>query len=154
MTLHMVVHTEDLREQQVAVERINYFLTFCIDSGVFINEKETKQIKKYHDAGMRVITIPEEPYDQIISLILIQKLNAICEGKLTVNDMVFGSLLSDNIKFQTNVESSEDLYGEKGWWNNPYICTEDINPKSKQKVVNITNTTQWQKLNLGWKESA
>ena len=69
-TLFMEVNTDSIREQNVAMDRIKYLIYESLENSVFVNFKETKTIEKYMDAGLKVAVIPEDPYDQIIALIL------------------------------------------------------------------------------------
>ena len=77
LTLLMDVTTDNHHEQNIAIERINYFIEHFIDSGIFVAANQEKVIANYENAGIRVLTLPEEPYDQIIGLILLLKLNAL-----------------------------------------------------------------------------
>ena len=46
LTLSMIVETEDVREQAVAMERIEYFLSEKIENSIIVNKAETKQIEE------------------------------------------------------------------------------------------------------------
>jgi hypothetical protein len=69
ISLGMMVSTESIREQNVAMDRMSYFLNECIESCVFIKSTEKKMIEKYVAAGLKVSTLPEEPYDQIVTML-------------------------------------------------------------------------------------
>ena len=43
----MEVETESIREQNVAMERIKYFLNECLENGIFVQDTEHKIIEKY-----------------------------------------------------------------------------------------------------------
>ena len=73
----MEVETESIREQNVAMERIKYFLNECLENSIFVQDTEQKIIEKYSSCGFKVCTVPEEPYDQIITLLMLTKLNRI-----------------------------------------------------------------------------
>ena len=47
ITLYMEVETESIREQNVAMERIKYFLNECLENGIFVQDTEHKVIEKY-----------------------------------------------------------------------------------------------------------
>lgn len=154
MTLLMQVETESLREQQVAMDRINYFLSTYVENAIFVNAKEKKAIDNYEKAGMRVLTLPEDPYDQIVGLILMRKLNSITEDRLKITDMVFGSKLTAGIKFHSTVEESEDFEG-KNWWDDSTTCVrEEGKPISKKdKVVKLfSQKDEWAEVGLLWKD--
>lgn len=151
LTLFMEVVTDNQYEQNVAIERVNHFIQDVLDSCIFVNQTDKKSIENYEKAGIRVITIPENPYDQIIGLILILKLNAIMEGKLIINEIKFQSKLTSGIKFRTLEEETEEFKG-KHWWteNNPNY--KETSKSKKDKVVKLFDNDSWAELGLGWKE--
>ena len=115
MDAKMEIFTEDTREQNIAVERTIHFLTTVIEDCLFISAEDKEAIAKYSAAGIKVCVLPEEPYDQIIGLILLNKCNAIMEDKIVLTDMLFGSKLSNLIKFELNHEVAKAEYPEKNW---------------------------------------
>ena len=80
LSLVMEVETSSIKEQNIAMDRIIYFLSECLSNSVFVQHTEKKAIEKFTQADIKVCTIPDEPYDQILAIILIMKLNAITEG--------------------------------------------------------------------------
>lgn len=152
LTLSMLVETDSIREQTIAIERIDYFLHHILENCVFVSHEEKECIEKYEHAGIKVCTTPEEPYDQIISLILILKLNAILENKLEITDMIFGSKLSDGVRFSVVPEIASNIFKEDCWYN--HSCTNikhSEKNKSKNKIVKLFGT-DWEEIGLSWKE--
>jgi len=152
----MEVETESIREQNVAMERIKYFLSDCLENGIFVQDTEHKVIEKYTTCGFKVCTVPEEPYDQIITLLLLTKLNSITEGRLIITDMTLGSRISDEVKFICDIESPRGPLESPGWWTDSGTSIADPIKKSirKDKIVKLfkTPTTDWAEYNLVWKE--
>ena len=156
ITLYMEVETESIREQNVAMERIKYFLSDCLENCFFVQDTEHKVIEKYNSCGFKVCTVPEEPYDQIITLLLLTKLNSITEGRLIITDMTLGSRISDEVKFICDIESPRGPLESPGWWTDSGTSISDPIKKSvrKDKIVKLfkTPTTDWAEYNLVWKE--
>jgi len=152
MSTHMEINTLDAREQNVAVERVSHFLSNVLETCIFVCENEKEAISKYREAGMYVCVIPEEPYDQIIGLILLNKCNAIMEDRVIMTDIVFGSKLSNLIKFElTNDMAAEEFQG-KYWYNDPSCCIS-MKTGKKDKIVKLfDHKDDWVDLNLTWKE--
>lgn len=155
-TLSMLVETENIREQNIAIERLDYFIHRILENSIFVYKEETKAIDAYEKAGIKICTTPEEPYDQIIALILLLKLNAIMENRLFITDMTFGSKLSDGVRFSVVSEIANDIFKEDGWHNS--ACTniknfEKIN-KSKDKIVKLFEYSDWADIGLSWKEKS
>jgi hypothetical protein len=155
ITLYMEVETESIREQNVAMERIKYFLNECLENSIFVQNTEQKIIEKYNSCGFKVCTVPEEPYDQIITLLLLTKLNSITEGRLIITDITLGSRISDEVKFICDIESPLGPLESHGWWmDNSTSIADTKKSVKKDKIVKLfkTPTTDWAEYNLVWKE--
>ena len=148
--LAMIVDTDSIVEQNIAMDRIKHFLSECLENSVFVHIDEKKAVDKYTAADIKVCTLPEEPYDQIITLLLLLKLNAITEGRLHITDIVLKSVLSDGVKFSYDIESAlSNSFDSKGWWNDSSSSISTKIPK-KDKVVKITKNTDWASFGLEW----
>lgn len=151
MSAMMNINSTDPNDQNIAVERITHFIGSTIEDCIFVCDKEKEAIENYKKAGIKVCTIPEEPFDQIIGLILINKCNAIMENKIVMTDAVFGSKLSNLIKFELSNETAEAEFGGNHWWNLPTLCTE-VKKNKKDKIVNLFDhkSEDWAELELTW----
>jgi hypothetical protein len=54
----MEVNTESIKEQNIAMERIHYFLCECLGNCIFVQDTEKKVIEKYTNADIKVCTLP------------------------------------------------------------------------------------------------
>jgi hypothetical protein len=153
--LFMDVNTDDMREQNIAIDRINYLFTLCLDNCVFVAEEDIDARKLYAKAGMSVCSLPEEPFDQIIGAVLLTKLNAITEDKLIITDVKISSKICDDVIFYISYEEDFGLLVNKNkWWNEnqPNISTAD-KKSTKEKIVDLKkDSIDWNTLGLGWKE--
>ena len=148
------VESDSIREQNIALERIKYFLTYCLDGSVLINLSETLAIEKYTEANMKVCTLPEEPHDQIIGIMLLSKINAIAEGKMVATHITLGSRMSDGVMFMHDIEESAGPFNALGWWNNNSTkISEIISNKKNKKILKAINTNEsWEDIYLMWEE--
>jgi hypothetical protein len=153
--LDIDVNTEDMREQNIAMERIKFALG-TIEDCVFVNENEKTSIENYSKAGLKVCTLPDEPYDQVIAVVLLRKLNSVAEGRLVITDISIQSLTCDDIKFFVSIEETTEFSARSNaWWNENNISIACIDKKShkKEKVVSIKKEFfDWGNLGLNWKE--
>ena len=155
ITLSMLVNTDVIKEHNTALERINYFISHRIQSSLFIEENETEAIQKYKAAGINICTLPDEPHDQIISMVLLTKFNALTENKLIITDLILGSTFSEGVKFHTVSEIAEDIIDQHSskWWNCATICMEDSkleNSGEDHKIIELFSDDAWEKLDLGF----
>lgn len=153
MTANMTVETEDAREQNIAIERLMYFIQEQIENSIFIHESEKEAIQKYKAAGIKICTVPDDPYDQIVGLVLVNKFNAIMENRIVVNEIIFGSKLSNLIKFNISSEAATEEYPGNYWWNDSSSNISLKSKSGKDKIVNFSEfkSQDWNKLELSWK---
>lgn len=154
LTLSILVETDSIREQNIAMDRTNHFLSSVIQNSILVQSSDNETIQKYRSIGLKVCELPEEPYDQIFSMVLIQKLNAIMEGRLKITDMILGSILSDGVRFTVVSEIAEAVLSGNHWWNKSTICLNDdeAQGENKDNVVKLFDDTHWVDIGLSWKE--
>lgn len=152
--LHFDIETESISEQNIALERIKYFLADCLENSIVICDTETVAIQKYTSADMRVCVLPEEPYDQIVGIMLLTKLNAIAEGRLVITDIAIGSRMSDGVSCLQNIEDNTGPFANKGWWSDTSIKINSLSHTStgKKIVKLIKPSTDWSDVCLEWEE--
>lgn len=151
VSLTFSVETDSIYEQNIAMDRVKYFLYEQLENCVFVQHTETKIIEKYQSAGLKVCTLPEEPYDQIIAIILLYKLNAICEGRLSVTSIHLSSSLSDDVGFMYDLEDLSTGHPYKnGWWTDSSTSFTNILPGKKEKIVKLIKKCDWSSLSLDW----
>ena len=153
--LSMLVMTDSIPEQNIAMDRISYFLSESLESCVFVKSTEKKVIEKYVAADLKVSTLPEEPYDQIISILLLIKLNAITEKRLIITDIRITTKLSDGVSFLYDNEDSSGPFEQMGWWHESGTSISDLHKQQnkKDKIVKLVNKTHdWNDPSLMWQE--
>lgn len=154
ISVTMLVETESIREQNIALTRMRYFLTESLEHSIMIHESETDMINKLTLCGIKVCTLPEQPYDQILGIMLMTKFNAITEGRLLITDMEIGSRLGDNVSFIQSIEDPIGPFEIPGWWNesNTKISSVTSSDKKEKIVRLMKNHSEWDALDLAWKE--
>lgn len=153
--LEIDVNTEDIKEQNIAMERIKFTLS-RIEDCVFVNENEKTAIDNYIKANIKVCTLPDDPYDQIIAVVLLRKLNAVAEDRLVITDISIQSLVCDDIKFYVAIEETNDFSSKSNvWYNENNISIADFHKKinKKEKVVSIKKENfDWNSVGLVWQD--
>ena len=155
VSMSILIETPDAVEQNIAIERVGHFVYTCINHSVFVNEDDVKAIQLYKNAGINVIVTPDDPYDQILAMLLIVKLNAITEGRLTITDLTLCSTLSDGIRFCMVSEIAEDTIDTSNprlWWNQPNLCIAHNNTIDLQNknIVKLFGDEGWKESGLDW----
>ena len=144
-------HT-DPDTHNIALERIKYFVYNELDSTVFINSEHIPQCKQFMDAGINITTLPAEPVDQIIGIMLHHKLNAIMEQYMIVVETELSSALGDNIVYlHSDNEQTAGVYMDD-WWESSDLIHCDQELLAGDKVLTMPGASAWRELNLAWPE--
>jgi hypothetical protein len=156
LEIDFLVSTEENYEQNTALDRIKYIIHEKFDSAIFINETEYETIEKLVAADLKVITLPEDPYDQIVGIAAMLKLNSILDGKFVATDIKTTSGISDGVSYYYSMEEDIGPFVVKGWWSDSSPNTNGRIQKPKNiKVLKLTKTAHsWEDLSLGWVEQA
>lgn len=153
MTLRMVTNTSDHREQNVAYERVKYWIHNVLDHSVFI-QQDSELLPAFLATGQRVITVTEAPVDQIIGIMLYSKLNAIVEERLIITDIELQSVLGDGMIYLHNEHESVGPFANDGWWQDPRPVYNDVAQRARgNKVVTLGRSQEWKDLDLDWEEN-
>ena len=94
----MITNTADAEVTNIAFDRMKYFLA-DLDSTIFVDIRDSETCERYLNAGIRITTVPKDPVDQILGVMLYYKLNAIMEGRITVVETELSSSLGDNMVY-------------------------------------------------------
>jgi len=145
-TIIFYVETNCPEEQSIAMDRIKHLLFDCLEHSIFVYDKETDVIEKYLAAGLKVCTLPNVPYDQVVMTGLFCKLNAITEGKFVIEEIILSSKMSDGVKFFGNSDSIDDCFNSNGWYHESNTNLSDYKRKSTKngKIVKlIVSNNDW-----------
>jgi hypothetical protein len=159
LTVNLLTQTLDPEEQNIALDRINYFLHNEIHSTIFINQAEQDQAESFVDLGLNVTTLPQEPVDQVVCIALYYKLNAIMEGRMKITELVFSSDIGDNVEYFYNENEQTVLFPSQGWWSESGLRHSDIEfeddeAQADNNVIELTPSTEseWHEQELAWKQ--
>ena len=150
MTLSIIVETDSELEQNVAIDRVSYYIKEILQNCILVDADDCDSITKYRNAGLRVCELPAEPYDHLFATVLLLKLNAIMEGKLRITDMVLGSTMSEGVRYNIVSEVAESSYPKSTWWNKADTSINNLALDSSN-VVKLFDDNEWISLDLGWK---
>ena len=137
----------------IAIERIRYFIQGKLDSSILISSDNKDNVKQLHATGLRITTLPGDPVDQIIGIMLYSKLSAIMEDKIIVGEVEVYSDISEGIVYMHNEEESLGPFEGVGWWHNPDLTQCDTELLGEEKVMSLAKSIIWRELGLNWHES-
>lgn len=150
--LDLVTASTNGHEQNVALDRVKYFVEHVCSGAFFVNENEKQQIKALTAANINVIALPEEPIDQIVGIMLFHKLNAVMEDRMSIYRLSINSELGDFVSYIHAIDESGGPFEKLGWWNDPEITCNlsEVKVKENNKIVKIKLTESWNDIGLGW----
>lgn len=149
LSLKLITTTGDPAEHNIALERIKYFIHSELNSTVFINVENEDQCSLLAEAGVGITTLPEEPIDQIVGIVLFSKFNAIMEGRMVLTELEVSSELGENIVYLHSEAESLGSFAEFGWWSEPTIDHCDYEEDS-DNTIEVLKNNQWRELELEW----
>lgn len=152
ISAHFNVESTSIFEQNIALQRAKYFFNETIDSAIFVRDNDIERMEKLNEMGFKTCPLPEEPYDQIIGIIVFTKLNSILEEKLVLTDIQLSSDMCDGVSYLHSMEENLGPFNLKGWWNenNPNISNPIKLGKGKKVVKLNKKINNWEELNLGF----
>jgi hypothetical protein len=153
LTLHMLTNSTDAESHNVAFERIKYFVYNKLDSTIFINGIHQDTCKSFASAGLSITTMPGEPVDQLIGLMLHYKLNAIMEDRIIVEETEISSILGENMIYLHCDNENTDIGTIPDWWLLSDPVHSDYVMLDPEKIVSMHSNTVWREINLVWPET-
>jgi hypothetical protein len=151
--IYMMTATTNTDDHNIALNRMKYFIYNKLESGIFIDQKDAEQCQKFIAAGLNVITIPGDPVDQLIGIMLYSKLTAIAEGKLTIGEVEISSFMSDGIVYLHGENENVADVEFPNWWTTNDLVNCENNLLGDSKILSIQNKNVWRELELEWCDS-
>ena len=150
VSMNLLTVSTDPVITNIAMDRLKYFIFGELDSTVFINSEYQEQAEMLSMLGVNVTTLPEEPVDQIVGMMLYYKLNAIMEGNMIVTALDISSELGDSVWYQHDEDDSSGPFAKDGWWVDSGLQHDSIELEPiEDKVVKVVNKG-WNELGLDW----
>lgn len=152
--LYMMTNCSDSVSQNIAFERLKYYIYSQLNHSVFVNQNNDVSIENYNQAGIRTLEIPAEPVDQLLGIMLYCKLNAIMEGRIIINEIEISSDLGERMIYLHAADENLGPFGEPGWWHSVDLPSRNVLESNSDKVVAMNNINAWRELELDWPEVA
>jgi hypothetical protein len=149
----MTTNSENSVDQSIAFERIKYFIYSKIDNTIFINSNQKSQCTLFTKAGLSITTLPGDPVDQLIGIMLYYKLNAIAEERMIIMETEISSTYGANMTYLHSDFENTTGYKQPAWWTTPDLIHSDFVMSSRsEKVLSIPTNTDWRELELAWSD--
>jgi len=153
VSLNLLTKTKDSVSTNIAMERLKAFVHGALESTVFINQANTERAEFMQMIGVNVTTLPEEPVDQIVGMMLYYKLNAVMEDRMIVTGLDIASSLGDNVWYRHDEEDVSGPFATDGWWYQASMQHESVERDPEPGNIVKVMSTGWHELNLEWLEN-
>jgi len=155
--LHLVIDDISEYDQRVAFARIDYLMYNIIDNAIFIPDNDDIGLMiDISEIGYVPISLPSETIvDQIIQVVLVNKLNLLLDDKVQIFESDISSLRGGYVKYSYKLFDDDIEYDKKilgydtaKWWNNnsPLYYNKDNNAK----IIDFNEARSWKLLDLSW----
>ena len=152
VSLNLLTKTTAPIDTNIALERIKCFVFNELESTVFFGPDHHDRAEMFAAMGVNVTTLPDEPVDQIIGIMLYQKLNAIMQDRMLVTDLNISSILGDKVWYQHDEDDAVGPFDQPGWWNRADLVHNNIELAAVVENVVKVNPNPWHELHLNWPE--
>lgn len=152
VSLSLVTKTTDAKSTNIAMDRLKAFVYGELDSTVFVNSAHQERAEMMSIMGINVTTLPEEPVDQIVGMMLYYKLNAIMEGRMEIAQLDISSSLGDSVWYQHDEEDAAGPFANDGWWHLSTIQHDTLMTEDADNVVKVVPNA-WIEYGLMWPEA-
>jgi hypothetical protein len=148
--IYFMTNTENPADHNVALARMKYFIYNELESCIFVDETNEDQCQKFISAGLNITTMPGEPVDQLIGIMLYEKMSAITEDKLIIGEIEISSMLGDGIVYLhgDNENVNDVVFPE--WWRTSDLVHCNLDLINSDKVVTMHQGSVWREIDLQW----
>jgi hypothetical protein len=154
VSMSLLTKTTDVVNTNIAMDRLKIFMHNELSNTVFINQSARDRAEMMQIMGVNMTTLPEEPVDQIIGMMLYYKLNAIMEGRMSVTRLDLSSVLGDSVWYQHDDEEDSGPFRVEGWWHEPTVQHNTIEADALADNVLKVVPNAWVEYGLTWPETA
>lgn len=141
--------TDEAREQNIAYERVKYWLFDVLEHSILINENSDR-VALYQATGQRVIALPNDPIDAMIAIMLMTKFSAITEGRMEITEIALSSEQGGHVQYLQAVDEDTMDFSKSGWWQDSRPIWRNKPIRGTGKVVNLDRMPEWAELDLAW----
>ena len=145
--LWMITQTYDSDEQNIAFQRMKHFIYGELDSTIFINSEEQEKCAELIRAGFNITTMPGEPADQLIGIMLFHKLNSIMEGRIGVVEVELRA--GEEVIYLHGENETSEVLPQPSWWATADLVHSDI-VNHTENIVSMRPVNSWRDLDLAW----
>lgn len=148
--VYMMTNTEDPEDHNIALNRIKHFVYNELENTIFVDETDIEACEKLSAAGLNITTMPTDPVDQLIGIMLYSKFKAITEERLLIGEVELTSVLGDGVIYFHGENENVDDIDPPEWWSSVDLVHCDQDLIDSEKIVTLHKGSVWRDLDLQW----
>jgi hypothetical protein len=149
VALHLITVSDNEDDTTVAVDRIREFVD-QMSCTVFVNREDADTCEALDNLGISITTLPEDPVDQVIGIMLHSKLNAVVEGRMLITMTEITTDSGTPVTFVHEHGDEMGPFADPGWWNDNTLRHREDRLSDSDNVVIIHGACGWNDLGLAW----
>jgi hypothetical protein len=153
VSLSLTTQTNNPADTNIAMDRLKCFVLGELENTVFINQNQLDRAELMSMMGINITTLPEEPVDQIIGIMLFQKLNAIMEGRMVIDSLDISSSMGDSVWYQHDAEDALGPFAQSGWWDDSGPVHSSLTATGEDSNVVKLTDNHWRDYQLDWPDT-
>lgn len=146
--LWMITQTYNTLEQNIAISRAKHFMFDHIENTIFVDSADELKCAELSCVGLNVTTLPGDPGDQLVGIMLFHKLNAIMEDRIKIVEIEVSS--GNGIIYLHGENETSDELVIPDWWSTADLVHSDLQSIESDKVVTMQQTSAWRDIGLAW----
>lgn len=152
VSLQLLTQNSNSLITNIAMERLKAFVYSELCDTVFVGPADQEKAEMLSILGINVTTLPDEPVDQIIGIMLYCKLNAVMENQMLVTKLDIQSYLGDSVWYQHDEDDVIGPFRDEGWWHEAGCRHSFDTEPQTDNVVKVANKG-WTEYGLDWPDT-
>lgn len=152
LNLSFLTHSEDNHEINVAIQRVLYLIDQEFNHTVFVDQQNQEMVQALEFMGANVTTMPGEPGDQLIGIMLWCKFTAVMQDRVELIELEISSDLGQHVTYLHDHTESLGPFDQTGWWHDhsPWHSDLSIQPSDLAQI----KPDPWHELDLAWTQES
>lgn len=150
VVLQLLTQTTNSQNSNIALERVKAFVYHELGNTVFLGPADHDKADMLSVLGINITTLPEEPVDQVVGLMLYTKLNAVMEDRMILTSLDIQSTLGDCVWYLHSEGDAVGPFARDGWWTKSGRQHNDLDVDTVKDNVVKVSAVGWTDWDLDW----
>lgn len=159
----IIPNTTDIMEQNIALERMKTMTDGILSASMLCSIENPLIETILEKTDNKVVFLPDEPYDQLLAIVLHSKLSAILEERFFIEYVSLSSYQGGDLEYifdssvteYPSIITAEVVEKHRAWWARPDMSTMDVITEDDEgKRTLHMQEIDWPDIDLGWDSDA